>query len=237
MSILALAIAGLWVERRRWLACLAMISVVVLAAYFAYPERYPYGAYKIVSVNLWIVAFFAIAGGGWLLRSATLKIQPITQSKFSTATIVSAFLLTGALSHRIFAQSLENGELQEGFREATTIAKIVGNQPTLISVREDLANQWAVLYLSEGTAMVSPLRMYMAQSHVVPLMQRSKPVDPSTIGFIVTDSGPDRVTVENARIISLGRIYSLWKVDNENWSVSATGGAHNDHISIKGKMD
>ena len=73
------------------------------------------------------------------------------------------------------------------YREARTIDAIVKDAPTLLSVRDDVAEQWAVFYLPTTPMLISPYRNYMAHVHVIPFMERAKSVDPAAIRYIVTE--------------------------------------------------
>jgi hypothetical protein len=111
---------------------------------------------------------------------------------------------------------------QSKYREALTIAAIVKDAPTLLSVRDDLANEWAVFYLSDPPLLIAPYRRYMAQAHVIPFMERAKAVDPSGIRYIVTDhSDAVRSPLTGARRVWDGQAYTLWGVDDPNWAIIA----------------
>lgn len=237
VAIIVVAFLGVWQERERWLSCIAIIAISALTAYFIYPEKYLYGAYKILSITLWMTVFFIIIGTTKLLRLVAPLIQPKGLAKLSAGGIALACIATMIFAHGVFVRTADNGLQQQRFREAAAMADIVGNQPTLLSVRDDLANQWAVLHFARATIMLSPLRIYMAQPHVVPLMNRAYIVDPSSIRFILTDRGPSRVAIENATIISESDIYTLWRVNHPSWTVSAEGGPHNDRIFVRGSPD
>ncbi|WP_159006135.1 hypothetical protein [Bradyrhizobium sp. S69] len=51
------------------------------------------------------------------------------------------------------------------------IDAIVKDEPTLLSVRDDVANEWAVFYLSDPPLLIAPYRRYMAQEHVIPFIR------------------------------------------------------------------
>jgi hypothetical protein len=119
----------------------------------------------------------------------------------------------------------KNGLRQIAYREASKFAETIGSSSTLISVRDDQANEWAVFYLSDAPTLIYPYRVYMAQAHVLPFMARSKPVELSSIVYIVTDHDDGiRSSVKGAHIVQESRAYSLWKVDGDDWTVTADGG-------------
>jgi hypothetical protein len=92
----------------------------------------------------------------------------------------------------------------------------------LLAVRDDLANEWAVFYLSDMPLLIAPYRIYMAQAHVITFMERAKPVDPAAIRYIITDRNDMiRAPLWGARRIWDGEAYSLWEVDDGAWTVLA----------------
>jgi hypothetical protein len=111
---------------------------------------------------------------------------------------------------------------QAKYREALAISAIVADVPTLLSVRDDVANEWAVFYLSNPPLLIVPYRRYMAQAHVIPFMERARAVDPAAIRFVVTDRNDAiRAPLSGGRRVWDGQAYSLWKIDNANWAVIA----------------
>src|SRR5260370_42230476 len=62
----------------------------------------------------------------------------------------------------------------------------------------------------------------MGQAHVIPFMERAKPVDPSGIRYIVTDHNDAiRSPLTGATRVWDGQAYSLWSVDDPNWAIIA----------------
>ena len=62
MLLACFAVAGAWIERRRWTVNLGLAAVVALSLYFTFHEVYLYGTYKILSINFWLLCFFAVVG-------------------------------------------------------------------------------------------------------------------------------------------------------------------------------
>jgi hypothetical protein len=90
----------------------------------------------------------------------------------------------------------------------------------MLSVVDHIANQWAVLYLSKSPMVISPYRSTMSQAHVIPVMDRAKPVVRSDIRYIVTDRDETiRSQMDGVSKIWDGRVYRLWKVTADDWKV------------------
>lgn len=218
----ALTLEGAWSERRRWSVILAFALTAVAFAYFAYHERYSYGAYKIVSINIWMIGFLTVAGGIRLAERAERRLP----KRVSVTTAVAAVLFVVALDRTLVQANLigyrHNALEQTKYRQAQSISAIIAGAPTLLAVRDDVANEWAVFYLSDTPLLIAPYRRYMAQAHVIPFMERSKPVDPAGIRYIVTDHGDTvRAALSGMRRVWDGQAYSLWRVDSPNWAVVA----------------
>jgi hypothetical protein len=221
-ALCAATLAGAWRERRRWSVLLAFALIALAFVHFAYREHYSYGAYKIVSVNTWMLGFLTIAGGAGLTASAT----PWLPRCISMTTAVAAVLLLTMLDRTIVQTYLikyqHNALEQAKYREALAISAIVADVPTLLSVRDDVANEWAVFYLSNPPLLIVPYRSYMAQAHVIPFMERAKAVDPTAIRFVVTDRNDAiRAPLSGAWRVWDGQAYSLWKIDTTDWAVIA----------------
>lgn len=220
--LLFMTIAGVWAQRRRWSAILALAVIAAAFVYFAYHQDYSYAAYKIVSVNFWLVGFFAVTGFSWLTRY--LPNNSFSRRAIAVVLIAGLGTITGL---RLVAASkvthfIKNGIQQGNFREIQAVANMIGNEPTVLSVRDPFANEWAVFYLADTPMLIAPYRLHMAQPHVLPFMSRAKAADPSTIRYIVTEHNDlMRSRVAGARPIWEGLVYKLWAVDRPDWSVIA----------------
>jgi hypothetical protein len=246
----AVTLLGAWVERRRWGAILALATVAAAFLHFAVREHYSYAAYKIISVNFWMISFFTVAGGICLAEWAKSRLP----QRVSIAAVVTTVLLVVVAERTVVQANVirfqRNALQQKAYREAQTISGLVQHAPTLLAVRDDLANEWAVFYLSDMPLLIAPYRIYMAQAHVIPFMERAKPVDPAAIRYIVTDRNDTiRAPLWGARRIWDGEAYSLWEVCDSAWTVLADvinpngiepggiwlGGAKTDFLAVAGR--
>jgi hypothetical protein len=235
--VLALAVLtalGVWFERKRWGAVLALFGVSGLVLYFLLVEKYLYGVYKIASVNFWIFSFFTVAGAraglGFASRRYSISFQPIFPAAAIFATL--SIIATSALLETKLRTNALN---QKGYREAVALAALIGTTPTVLSVREEAANQWAVFYLASVPLYIDPYRSTMGQPEVLPFMKRAKAIDLASVKFIITDHDTAlRSTVTGANLIWDGQTYSLWSRDEGNWTVTANGGTYNDAVRLNG---
>jgi hypothetical protein len=212
---------GAWSERRRWASLVGLAAIALAAFHFWFDEHYIYAVYKIVSVNFWIVGFFAVAGA-LLIQTRVQVFLPRQIPSVLTVVSVFAALLVGSVTKASMYQFSIMAEQQQSRREALTIARTVGQSPTLLSVRDDLANEWAVFYLIETPLLINPYRVYMAGPHVIPYMDRAKTVDPSSVRFIVTDHNEEVAPVKGAVQIWDGNIYRLWEADRKAVSAGSS---------------
>jgi hypothetical protein len=234
LIIATLAVGGTWFESRRWSAVIAFAVVATLVLHTVVIERYLYGAYKIATINVWMLCFFVVVGGehflNWMQKYSNFEFR----KAFSFGPALLLLLSIAGLSWISETKFRANGIQQQRYREAITMVDIIGKAPTLISVRDDLANQWSVFYLSGVPVLINPYRIYMAAPHVLPFMKRADRVELADIRYIVTDRDDNiRTSVTGALRIWNGQTYSLWKAD-KNWTLTAEGGVHEDHIAISG---
>jgi hypothetical protein len=214
VASIALVAIGAWSERRRWASLLGLGAIALAASHFWFNEHYIYAVYKIVSVNFWMVGFFAVAGG--LLIQSRVQVFLPRQFRLVPTAVVSvlASLFVCIVTKASMHQFSIIAEQQQSRREAAlTIARAVGQSPTLLSVRDDLANEWAVFYLTGTPLLINPYRGYMAGPHVIPYMDRAKTIDPSSVRYIITDHNEEvGAPVEGAVQVWDGSVYRLWEL-------------------------
>lgn len=235
VSVLAaITASGAWFERKRWAVVVALLGVTGLISYFLFFEKYLYAVYKIASVNFWMVSFFTVAGAERVLRLVNQR-SSIAFRLASSVALISAVLSIVLTSAVIETRLSANAIHQKGYREAATLAAVIGGTPTVLSVRDEAANQWAVFHLAAVPLLISPYRSTMGQPEVLPFMNRAKPIDLASVEFIITDHDEAiRSTVTGAHLIWDGQTYSLWKLDGGNWTVTAHGGLYNDAVDLRG---
>jgi hypothetical protein len=209
VSVFVIA-AGAWFGRRNWVRLVGLAVIGLAAAYFLFDERYVYAVYKIVTVNFWMIGFFAVAGGTLIHDRLQTYLPQRLRSAPVFAAAIFALTFVAVVTKYSVHQFDGFAERQNNRREILTIAQTIGRDPTLLSVRNDLANEWAVFYLTETPLLINPYKSYMADA--VSYMDRAKSVDPSLIRFIITERDDStRAPVAGARRIWDGNVYSLWQ--------------------------
>lgn len=235
LLISGVAALGVWAERRRWTAILAVGIVAAAFCYFAYIQHYPYGAYKILSVNFWLIGFFAVSGGLWLMRRLDRPRLRLAATAVIVLSLVSLEVVRIRMQYAI--GELTNVSKQYAqYREATIVSDIIGDRGTLYAVRDDIANEWGMFYLSKSRILISPYRRLVNQPHVLPLMQRAAMPALQDIRYVITDRDASvRADVKGARPVWDGAVYTVWEIERADWSVSAQGGPHTDQLAISAR--
>jgi len=103
-------------------------------------------------------------------------------------------------------------------KQVEKVKSIIGDSPVAVSIDDDFANAWAVYFLRDVPIHLTEYRHYMAQPHVVPLMQRARPVDLSTLRYVLTD-GKKTGLLLSGRPYCLswsGGPYFLWRMSGSN---------------------
>jgi hypothetical protein len=209
VSVFVIAV-GAWFERRHWVRLVGLAVIGLAAAHFLFDERYVYPVYKIVTVNFWLIGFFAVAGGTLIHDRLQTYLPQGLRSAPAIAAAIFALTFLAVVTKYSVRQFDGFAEQQNNRREILIIAQTIGRDPTLLSVRDDLANEWAVFYLIETPLLINPYRSYMAGA--VSYMDRATSVDPSLIRFIITGRDDSAgAPVGGVRRIWNGNVYSLWR--------------------------
>ena len=228
-------------ERRRWLALLAAAATVTFAGVMAFRSHYAYGAYKILSINFWLLAWLAVAGCTALARrwgrrfafadrlpavlaGLALILAPAIYFRADTQIALNDFAGTAKVSHL----SREAGE---------AATRIVGDSAVLVSVTDALANEWAVYQLSALPMRVVPYRAYMAQPWLLPRMAAARPVPWHKIAFVLTDRSRPAMPadVTGGCVVWENPLYALWQVAPGGWLTLADVKNPNGLETINGR--
>ena len=76
----------------------------------------------------------------------------------------------------------------EPYRTLANLERVLTPEPILVSVDDPMANEWAVYFLRDHLFRLIGYRSYMAQPHVVPSMDRSRPVDLGAVHYVLSDA-------------------------------------------------
>ncbi len=196
LSLLAAwGILGL-LRKKEWgiLATILLLFAGSLLMIFHF--HYSYGAYKLILLNWWGICFLTIEGMKQLRRR-----NPYPKSQWAIGILLILFLIINGAT--ISNQANRKNTILP-FKQVEKIKDIVRDEAIIVDVGEDLANEWAVYFLRDIPIYLAEYRLYMAQSHVAPLMQRAKAVNLSQIRYVLVDS-------QQPQLFQTGRLYSvLW---------------------------
>ena len=210
-------------ERQRWLAVLAAAATVTVAGVMAFGSHYAYGAYKILSINFWLLAWLTVTGCAALARQWGQRLG--IARRFPAVRWGLALLLVPVIYFRADTQFAVNdfpgtARVSRLSREAGKAAtRIVGDSALLVSVTDTPANEWAVYQLSALPMRVFPYRAYMAMPWVLPRMAAARPVPWRKIAFVLTDRSRPAMPAEvtGGHVVWENALYALWQVTPGGW--------------------
>lgn len=180
LEVIGLAIIA---RRQLWGLGLATVLFGLGVLYYIVFQHYSYAAYKLLSISWWCLAALLTIGADWILsllfKTRFTKIVPLGLMLLAIVVMTDALIT----DHHLGDQASSVAQ----FQQVNTIKTIVGTGPVEVLVDDWIANEWAVYYLRDSPIVLGAYRMYMAQAHVVPLMQRATPIDPNAIRYMLTD--------------------------------------------------
>jgi hypothetical protein len=214
LTVWVLACAGLisTARRRQW-DILAIAAVLTAGALFmVVKEQYSYGAYKFVLLGWWSIAWLVVAGARALAGRSSASFGFISPRPFRIVALCAVVLVVAGMLGSVVARIVLFHRVLtavsiEPYRRVLEIERVVGSQPVIVAVDDDLANQWAVYFLRRHSIRLIGYRGYMAMSHVVPVMDQAAPVDVGAARYVLSDAQPP--THEAAW--SNGP-YTLWRI-------------------------
>ena len=210
-----LALVGCARLVRQHLGDIAAIGLLMIlgALFMSVHERYSYGAYKFLLLGWWSIAWFVVAGAQGLIDGSSKRLLalPPPRRRALTAVAVTLPLLTlpGAVAARVvvFTEALRATSI-ERYRGVLDVERVIGREPLILAVDDDLANQWAVYFLRGHPIQLLGFRSYMAMPHVMPLMQQAAQVDLQAVKYVLSDEpqpfAPDVVWRQGP--------YTLWRI-------------------------
>ena len=203
-------------KRKEWALATTIAILFVGSLRMIFHWAYSYGAYKFILLNWWGMSLAVLLAAGALIsRLRVSKYRWGAKIAFTTVFLLFLFI-TGVRLVSVDTAIAQQSILP--FKQVEKIKNIVGDGPVSVAIDDDSANAWAVYFLREVPIYLAEYRHYMAQPHVVPLMQRARPIDLSTVHYILTDG-------KKTSLLLSGRPYSLswssgpfylWKMSGSN---------------------
>ena len=171
--LFAFAVGVVSVFRARlWGPLVLIFGSALLFAYMLFFKRYDYGAYKILLQAWWLIAILVCVGVNVLV------------SRRSWAPRVIGFVLGGfvilALGLSVYQQfHVRSGYVHKDIRPIRAVRDELMRygQPVTVNVTDATLNGWLMFLLRNYPIRLEQLNGYLAQSHVIPVMKRSKVPD------------------------------------------------------------
>lgn len=189
-------------ERALGFLCLLLL---IGTAEMLFHQRYSYGAYKLILLNWWLIIF-----------AVTVAITSIIgHSQKYRAWLAASFCCIGVgyfgMVYSSIRDQMNNVSIKD-IRPLRAIGQIknhINSEPILVSIDHEIANEWAVYFLRKHPIKLTFYRLYMAQPHVVPFMERARHTHLDSIRFELTDN-PN--TFSRKHLIWSSGPYYLWKI-------------------------
>lgn len=175
------AIAKKYFSLIYFLALIIALFVVMITL-----KHYDYGAYKIVLIGWWAIAIALAAGAKGIWNSTPSSYRSV-QVSARAATIV---ILLGALGLWVSQQYIRaSGYRYKTATETREVRNALLKSPSAVqvSISDTTLNAWMVYQLRDVKALFTEYHGYMDQSHVRPLMNRSKVPGQSEVQLLLTD--------------------------------------------------
>ena len=197
-------------RRKEWGFAFTIIVLLAGTLYMIFGQKYPYGAYKLILLNWWAIAFLVVTGMNKLLELPLFKKTYRVLITGSAATMCALFFCLNGITLIHKDMSLPYKSILP-FKKVTEIEQITGVKPVIVNVNDHISNQWAVYFLRNVPISLTMYRSYMGQSHVIPLMKRSQKVDVAKVDYVLTDKKESFAEME---LLWQGGPYYLRKYDD-----------------------
>jgi hypothetical protein len=209
LSLIALVGLARLIRQKRW-GFLAMTVFLLLGVfYYIVIQKYEYAAYKFQTIGWWALAGILVIGTERSLALFTrVNLRAVEIGLVLFVGLLAIDAQASAQALRLFVPSLQVSD----YRQVNAIKEIVGREPVRVWVDDWVANEWAVYFLRDIPIDLAVYRMYMAQAHVIPFMERARKIE-ANIRYTLTDKNADLPSIDNRvwRKIWSGGVYALWQ--------------------------
>ncbi len=221
--LLAVALTGLaglgfivLVRRRELAVCVAVVTFLAAAGFLGLRLVYAYGAFKILIVGWPLVGLCIVLACATVDRAAR-SVGHGYWGRSAVGAVMALYALGVSTQVRAFGNSVPTTTF-DTYRVVQAVPSIVGPEPVLVTVSNYIANGWAVYALRDSPIVLDTYEGYMAQPHVIPLMQRASPSFNSRIRYVLTDATPPATPDGFQAVWSQGP-YELWRALDEGWAL------------------
>jgi len=175
---------------------------------------YSYGAYKFIVLNWWGMCFAVVMGMDLLMNRLLVK-----RYRLRTAIpycLFLPFLFLNGLLVLAFNEKTSPYHSVLPFKQVEQVKDIVRENAAIVAVSDGPASEWAVYFLRDTPIYLAEYRVYMAQPHVVPLMERAQAVEVTSIRYVLTDT-LEFLSFPQATMLWSGGPYYLWRLTDHDW--------------------
>lgn len=196
-ALLTAFVVGLFsaIRARLWGVLVLIIGSGLLFAYMLLFKRYDYGAYKILLQAWWLIAILVCAG----VHGLVTRRSPVSRG---SGFVLAGFLLVALLLSIVQQFNVRSEYVHKDIRPIRAVRDelIRYGQPVTVNVSDATLNGWLMFLLRKYPIRLEQLNGYLAQSHVVPVMKRSKiPSLPSSFTLVgASDLGSGNPMWSNA---------------------------------------
>lgn len=205
LYLATLGLRQLWITKQR---ALALFGVLLSLAYLnmIFRWHYAYGAYKFNLLNWWLISYCIILGINTIFARPSHKYKTLILIGLSVLSI--DYLMQNYAIQRTYAKTVTIKNIQP-YRKLSDIKQYIDDHALLVTIDNNLANEWAVYFLKDYPIKLTEYKLYMAQPHVVPYMLRAKTIAPNDITFLLTDNS---TALPKQNLIWTSGPYYLWKL-------------------------
>jgi hypothetical protein len=214
-GLAGLGVAAL-VRRRELATCMAIVAIVAAAALMDFRFSYAFGVFKIL-VTGWCLIVLCIALGGATLVRACQASGRSSWGRTAMAVIVGLYAGGVTTQLRAFGANVPTNTF-ETYGAVRAVASIVGSEPVLVAVTDEVANSWAVYELRDSPIVLDGYAGYMAKPHVIPFMEGAGVPSKGPIHYVLTDATPPANPVGLQPVWSQGA-YRLWYAADDRWAL------------------
>lgn len=206
------------IRRKDWGLVALMLGLFLGSLLMIFVARYGYGAYKLLLLDWWAISFALVTGGQWLVD----RMHEVGWHRVARVSIgIACGLVLLVNGYRVYAfDAILHERSILPYKALEGAAQIIGNQGALVSIDNATANEWAVYFLRDTSIYLSKYRSYMAQPHVVPLMNRAASPELSEVRLALTDALGDP-PVKGAEDLWTSGAYRLWALPVGPWILIA----------------
>jgi hypothetical protein len=190
-------------KEKRFALLIFIMALIAGAMIMIIKYQYSYGAFKFISISWWLISFAVIIGVKSILES-----HPTKSIKIILSLMMIAYVISGASSNYSVIKKPGLESLSR-FRALQTIKPMIGESATLVNIKEDVANEWALYYLRNDKIKVVRPPRFMDSPSGTRFMNQAIYIDPASIKFIVTD---DASSYPQNRLVWSNGLYYLWRI-------------------------